>query len=78
MAELANEHDHEHEYEQSEQWRRLLTGDLGQLRYFRKALGWIPSGPRCKLCLAPLKPPGSIVLRPVGFGPSRLNRRLCP
>jgi adenylate cyclase len=77
MAEPADEHDHTHEYEHSEQWRRLLTGELGQLRYLRKALGWIPSGPRCKLCLAPLKPPGSVVLRPVGFGPSRLNRRLC-
>ncbi len=65
------------EHEHSEAWRRLLTGELGQLKYFRRLLGWIPSGPRCKLCLAPLKPPGSIVLRPVGFGPSRLNRRLC-
>ena len=49
---------HDHEREHSEQWRRLLTGDLGRLGYFRKSLGWIPSGPRCKLCLAPLKPPG--------------------
>ena len=68
---------HDHEREHSEQWRRLLTGDLGRLKYFRKSLGWIPAGPRCKLCLAPLKPPGSVVLRPIGFGPSRLNRRLC-
>ena len=62
---------HDHEREHSEQWRRLLTGDLGRLKYFRKSLGWIPSGPRCKLRLAPLKPPGSVVLRPIGFGPSR-------
>ncbi len=37
----------------------------------------MPAGPRCKLCEAPLRPPGSVVLRLVGFGPSRLNRRLC-
>ncbi len=37
----------------------------------------MPAGPRCKLCAAPLKPPGSLVLKVVGFGPSRLNRRLC-
>ena len=36
-----------------------------------------PAGPRCKLCAAPLKAPGSVLLRPFGFGPSGLNRRLC-
>jgi adenylate cyclase len=52
-------------------------GELPSLRYFRRILSWIPSGPRCKLCLSPLNPPGSVLLRPVGFGPSQLNRRLC-
>src|SRR4249920_3324535 len=66
---MAEEHQHTHEHDpvQSETWLRVLSGDLGQL----------PAGPRCKLCAAPLKPPGSVVLRPFGFGPSRLNRRLC-
>jgi adenylate cyclase len=72
-----HEHVHVHDAEQSEAWRRVLSGDLGQLKYFRAVLGKIPAGPRCKLCAAPLKPPGSVVLRPFGFGPSRLNRRLC-
>lgn len=67
----------EHEHQHSEMWRRVLTGDLGQLRYFRAVLGRIPSGPRCKLCLAPLKAPGSVALKPFGFGSSKLNRRLC-
>jgi adenylate cyclase len=40
-------------------------------------MGRIPSGPRCKLCLSPLKAPGSVILKPFGFGPSKLNRRLC-
>jgi len=76
---MAEEHQHTHEHDpvQSETWLRVLSGDLGQLKYFRAVLGRIPAGPRCKLCAAPLKPPGSVVLRPFGFGPSRLNRRLC-
>ena len=36
----------------------------------------IPSDPRCKLCDTPFGSPGS-VLRFVGFGPSKLNRRIC-
>jgi adenylate cyclase len=76
---MPDEHEHVHvdDAEQSDIWRRVLSGDLGQLKYFRAVLGKIPAGPRCKLCAAPLKPPGSVVLRPFGFGPSRLNRRLC-
>lgn len=67
--------DHDAEHEQV--WRALLTGQVRGLKRTRKLVGWIPSGPRCKLCLAPLGAPGSVVLRPIGFGPSRLNRRLC-
>jgi adenylate cyclase len=73
--------DHEHEYEvdpeTEEAWRAVLNGDLGQLRYIRAVFGRIPSGPRCKLCLSPLRAPGSVLLKPLGFGPSKLNRRLC-
>ena len=76
MAE-APEHVYEVDPEAEAAWGRVLNGDLGQLRYFRAVLGRIPSGPRCKFCLAPLKAPGSILLRPFGFGPSKLNRRLC-
>jgi adenylate cyclase len=60
-----------------EEWRAILTGEAKGLRTIRKLVGWIPGAPRCKLCLAPLRPPGSVLLRPVGFGPSKLNRRLC-
>jgi len=76
MAEPAP-HVHEHDPETEEAWRAVLNGDLGALKVFRSVLGRIPAGPRCKLCLAPLKAPGSVVLRPFGFGPSKLNRRLC-
>jgi len=68
--------EHEHETHE-EEWRAILTGQARGLRSIRKLVGWVPSGPRCKLCLAPLGAPGSVLLKPVGFGPSKLNRRLC-
>lgn len=77
MAEPEHDHVHEYDPEQEAAWRAILNGDVGQLRLFRTVLSRIPGGPRCKLCLAPLKAPGSVVLRPLGFGPSKLNRRLC-
>ena len=69
----------EHEYEvgHEEAWRAILTGQVRGLNVTRRMVGWLPSGPRCKLCLAPLGSPGSVLLRPLGFGPSKLNRRLC-
>jgi adenylate cyclase len=74
-------HDHEDQLqvdtEYSGIWRDILTGQARGLERTKKLVGWIPSAPRCKLCLAPLKPPGSVLLRPFGFGPSGLNRRLC-
>ena len=78
-AATEQEHDHyslggEHS---EEMWRAVLTGEVRPLERIKKLVGWIPSGPRCKLCLAPMKAPGSLVLRPFGFGPSPLNKRLC-
>jgi adenylate cyclase len=60
-----------------EMWRQLLAGELKSVRRIRRVMGRIPSEPRCKLCAAPFGRPGSMVLRAAGFGPSRLNRRLC-
>jgi len=65
------------QHAQEEAWRRILTGELGALGPMRRILGKIPAEPRCKLCAAPFGRPGSALLRFVGFGPSRLNRRLC-
>ena len=66
-----------HELEHEEAWRKILTGDLGALGPMRRVLGKIPAEPRCKLCAAPFGNPGKMALRVFGFGPSRLNRRLC-
>jgi len=63
-----------------EKWRRVLMGEARGhicwtpwMRRFNRAL---PSDPRCKLCDTPFGRPGS-ALRFLGFGPSRLNRRIC-
>ena len=44
--------------------------------WMRRISRALPSDPRCKLCDTPFGPPGN-VMRFIGFGPSRLNRRIC-
>jgi adenylate cyclase len=66
-----------HDHAQEEGWRKILTGEIPSLIRMRRVLKKIPAEPRCKLCAAPFGYPGKAVLRVFGFGPSRLNRRLC-
>jgi adenylate cyclase len=60
-----------------EMWRQMLTGDYPRLHSMRRMWGALPSAPRCKLCNAPFRGPGGVLMRAIGYGPSRLNRRLC-
>jgi adenylate cyclase len=60
-----------------EMWRRMLTGDYPRLDRMRRMWGALPSPPRCKLCNAPFKGPGGVLMRLIAYGPSPLNRRLC-
>jgi adenylate cyclase len=59
-----------------EEWRALLTGEHEGLLKLRRAFRSVPSPPRCKLCYAPFKGIGGLVLRP-WFGPWERNARLC-
>jgi adenylate cyclase len=63
-----------------EKWRRVLMGESrGHFCWnptVRRISRSIPSDPRCKLCDTPFGRPGN-VLRFLGFGPSRINRRIC-
>jgi adenylate cyclase len=61
----------------TEEWRRLLMGEIRGLRTFQRIHKKLPSEPRCKFCYAPFGKPGSLFLRLVGSKPSPLNRRLC-
>jgi adenylate cyclase len=54
---------------------RMLTGDFPPL--IRRIWGVVPSPPRCKLCNAPFRGPGGVLMRAIGKGPSPLNRRIC-
>lgn len=58
-------------------WRQMLTGDYPRLHSMRRMWGALPTGPRCKLCNAPFRGPGGLLMRGLGYGPSKLNRRLC-
>jgi adenylate cyclase len=58
-----------------EMWGRMLAGDFPQ--GLRRMMGLLPSPPRCKLCNAPFRGPGGVLMRAIGRGPSPLNRRLC-
>lgn len=55
----------------------MLTGEMRGLQNMRRMWGALPSAPRCKLCNAPFRGPGGILMRALAFGPSPLNRRLC-
>jgi adenylate cyclase len=65
---------------QDEKWRRVLMGEArGHMcwsPWMRRISRAIPTDPRCKLCDTPFGPPGNL-MRFIGFGPSRLNRRIC-
>jgi adenylate cyclase len=60
-----------------EMWRQMLTGDYPRLHRMRQIWGMLPSPPRCKLCNAPFRGPGGVLMRAIAYGPSPLNRRLC-
>jgi adenylate cyclase len=60
-----------------ELWRQMLTGEIPRLQSMRRIWGTLPSPPRCKLCNAPFRGPGGVLMRVFAYGPSSLNRRLC-
>ena len=47
----------------TEEWRRVLTGEIRGLRLFQWIHKKVPSEPRCKLCYAPFGRPGSFLVR---------------
>jgi adenylate cyclase len=58
-----------------EAWRKFLVD--GEEPWVTPLLSWIPSGPRCTISKAPFHLPGSLFLRPLGFGRSALNPSIC-
>ncbi len=58
-------------------WKKFLTGETPGIQKSRAVLGRLPSTPRCKVCSSPFGRPGVVLMRMIGGGPSKLNRRIC-
>lgn len=57
--------------------RALVEKPTLMLRGLRRVMRGLPTGPRCKVCLAPFHGPGGVALRFTGFAPSRKNPNFC-
>jgi adenylate cyclase len=59
-----------------EEWHDFLSGTHPHLND-PSPLRFIPSSPRCKLCKAPFRAPGALILRRFGFTPWEKNPKIC-
>jgi adenylate cyclase len=59
-----------------EEWRDFLSGTHPHLNH-PKPFRLVPSSPRCRLCAAPFRAPGSVLFRRFGFAPWEKNPNLC-
>jgi adenylate cyclase len=59
-----------------DEWREFLQGTHPHLQD-ESPLRFIPSSPRCKLCKAPFRAPGALLLRRYGYTPWEKNPNIC-
>jgi adenylate cyclase len=59
-----------------EEWHEFLSGTHPHLHH-AKPFRFIPSSPRCRLCAAPFRAPGSAIFKRLGFEPWEKNPNLC-
>jgi adenylate cyclase len=60
-----------------EQWYKMLTEGEPISRHLYHLYGLLPSDPRCKLCAAPFKGIGGLLMRLIGRDQSKYNPRFC-
>jgi adenylate cyclase len=61
-----------------EDWAAMWRlNDTRSARVIHRVLQTLPTGPRCGMCGAPFAGPGRVVVRPLGYRPSRKNPTLC-
>jgi adenylate cyclase len=60
-----------------EEWYKMLTEGEPVNRHMYHLLGLLPANPRCKLCAAPFKGIGGILMRMIGREQSKFNPRFC-
>jgi adenylate cyclase len=73
---MVDEPVHGHD-ENSEEWRRILTGEDPTLPHIRRGWKLLPSSPRCKLCAAPFRGVGRLLTKVIMHGPSQANPLMC-
>jgi adenylate cyclase len=61
----------------SEEWRRILTGDDPRLPNIRRGWRLLPSSPRCKMCAAPFRGVGRLLTKAMMHGASEGNPLMC-
>jgi len=59
-----------------EEWHDFLNGTHPHLQH-GSPLRFLPSAPRCRLCSAPFRAPGALILRRYGFTPWEKNPKIC-
>jgi adenylate cyclase len=59
-----------------EEWHDFLSGTHPGFKQ-RSPLRFIPSSPRCKICEAPFRAPGALILRRYGYTPWEKNPKIC-
>ncbi|MGD8403581.1 MAG: adenylate/guanylate cyclase domain-containing protein [Anaerolineales bacterium] len=60
-----------------EKWRKMLMEGEPIGRHVYHLFGMLPSNPRCKLCAAPFKSWGGVLMRMIGREQSEYNPRFC-
>jgi adenylate cyclase len=58
-------------------WRTIFAEGHPQLKAFQRLHSWLPSPPRCKMCFAPFRGIGGMVMRLKGKAPANRNPRYC-
>src|SRR6476660_4648187 len=59
------------------EWRAFLMGENPWYHRYQRMFHLLPASPRCKVCYAPFRGPGSYVMRLMGRRPSKMNPRIC-
>ncbi|MEE9465266.1 MAG: hypothetical protein V3W14_06835 [Candidatus Neomarinimicrobiota bacterium] len=65
------------EASKEEFWRAIFVEGQEELNGLKKLMRYLPGNPRCKLCNAPLKGPGGLIMRLRGRRPSPMNPSMC-
>jgi adenylate cyclase len=60
-----------------EDWRAFLMGEDPWFHRHHRVFRLLPTSPRCKVCYAPFRGAGGIVMRAMGRSPGKMNPNLC-